>query len=72
MTEYEKNLEIGMPPMAALEWLMLEVACEDFLNIRGSSEDKEFLKGFWMEIEHLYKDNLNKLNLLKEEINLVD
>jgi hypothetical protein len=70
MTKYEKVLAEGLPPMNALEWMLLEVACEDVINDNQLPGDKYWFKELWMEIEHLYKDEPEKLNLIYENIYL--
>jgi len=69
MTEYEEALENGLPPMTTLEWLLLEMACEDILTGNEDEEDAAFMPQLMMEIEHFYKDEPNKLKEVKEAIN---
>jgi hypothetical protein len=71
MTRYEKALEEGLQPMDGLEWALLEMYCENLINNTITTmQDIPVLKELWMEIEHLYKDQPEKLNLIYEKIYL--
>lgn len=69
MTRYEEALENGLPPMKSLEWVLLEIACEDILAGNGDVEDAAYMPQLMIEIEHLYRDDTEKLEKIKEAIN---
>lgn len=71
MTRYEEALENGLPPMTTMEWLLLEMACEDILAGNGDTEDAAFMPQLMMEIEHFYKDDTVKLEKIKEALNSI-
>jgi hypothetical protein len=66
MTRYEESLEKGLPPMTSMEWLLLEMCCEDIFNGNVEPIDTEFLSELMMEIEHFYKDDKETLEKIKK------
>lgn len=71
MTEYEKLVKEGkMTPMNGLDALVIQSLVEDVLEGRDTMNDELFeaLDGVMIEIEYLYDEKKDKLNLLQENM----
>ena len=76
MTRYEEMVKSGeLPPMNGLEWLLLGFNCDCLLDgkFNDQPEEKEFaketIKLMWIEVDHLYRDEPEMLEKLKEVVN---
>jgi hypothetical protein len=65
MNEYEKNIENGSAPMNMMEWLMLEIICEDMIAGNCTDQDVKSMKSLLVEIEHFYRDDEEKLERIR-------
>ena len=70
MTEYEKLVKNGkMVPMNGMDVLLMEVVVEDILNGDINETNLEVIEDVMIEVEHLYKNDTDKLIRLKTIIN---
>lgn len=70
MTEYEKRVAAGtLQAMSGLDAVMIGAFSEQIINNgQCENDDKEAVKGCWTEIEYLFNERLDELEILRKII----